>query len=70
MLAPSGSLVFLDLHKKPKVFWKGAELPVESLLASKGEVLLRVKRGVLSSEILAELSAEGINVKEIQWASF
>ena len=66
MQTTNGSLVFLDLHKKPKVFWKGVELPVESLLASKGEVMLRVKRGALPAEILAELSAEDINVKEIQ----
>lgn len=66
MQTANGSLVLLDLHANPKVFWRGAEVHVESLLASKGDVMLRVKRGSLAAETLADMLASGINVKEIQ----
>ncbi len=62
-----GSLVVVDANTdSPKVFWRGKQIAVDSFLAGKNDVLLRVIRGSIADDVLSDLRANNIGVKEIK----
>lgn len=65
--ATVGSLVIVDANTgEPKVFWRGQQIVAESFLAGKNDVLLRVSRGSVAEDVLADMRASNIDVKEIK----
>ncbi len=65
--ATVGSLVIVDANTgEPKFFWRGQQIVVDSFLAGKNDVLLRVSRGSIAEDVLADMRASNIDVKEIK----
>lgn len=64
--AITGTLALIDVNTAtPKVFWRGSQLSVEAVSVVERKVFLRVKRGTLPAELIADLRSNEVEVREV-----
>jgi hypothetical protein len=62
----TGLLTLLDANTStPKVFWRGQPFAVTNITVVGHIAMFRVSRGLHSPELLADLAANGVKVKEV-----